>query len=102
MLYMVHSVVTIEAGDKLIAAEGGPGALMKHLIERFKPRSVFVSTTRRENWMLIDFESPARMAEFMLIASSRFGNYPTFTPVVPGEEYPAVSAEAIQAALAAP
>ena len=54
MRYMVHIEISPEAGNKLDFEEGGPGAIIKYLAERFKPEMFYVTTIRRAMWMVMD------------------------------------------------
>ena len=101
MRYLVHAVVPTDAGNKLDAA-GGPGKLIGFLMTRFKPECAYSNYERRELFLVIDFETPAKQAEFMLLWSKWFGNYTEMTPVHPASETPKVAEEAIRHAGQAP
>ena len=101
MRYMVHIEISPEAGNKLDFEEGGPGAIIKYLAERFKPEMFYVTTIRRAMWMVMDLNE-STMAELMLVVSKKFGSYPLCTPVIHGPDVVEVAAEAIEVAKNAP
>jgi hypothetical protein len=103
MRYMVHIQIPLEAGNALDDPNGpGPGELIKHIVGRFKPESMYLSPARREIWMAVDFEKQAHIAELMLIATRKFGTYPEFIPVVTLQEFPEMIKESMAEAAKAP
>jgi hypothetical protein len=101
MRYMVHIEISPEAGNTLDFEEGGPGAILRYLVERFKPEMFYVTTIRRALWMVMDLNETA-MAELMLIVSKKFGSYPLCTPVIHGPDVVEMAAEAIEVAKSTP
>jgi len=51
----------------------------------------------RAVFMVADLNE-AQMTEMMLITSKKFGTYPEFTPLIPGDSTPEIAAKAIQEA----
>jgi len=82
MRYLVRGVVPENVGNKLDAS-GGPGKLLGHLTARFKPECAYANYEKRELFMVIDFETPAKQAEFMILWSRWFGNYTEMISVQP-------------------
>jgi hypothetical protein len=82
MRYFVRGSVPADVGNKLDAS-GGPGKLLSHIMSRFKPECVYANYASRELFLVVDFETPAKQAEFMLLWSKWFGNYTEMTSVQP-------------------
>ncbi len=101
MRYLIHAVVPADVGTRLDAA-GGPGKLLGYMMTRFKPECGYSNYEKRELFMVVDFETDAMQAEFMILWSRWFGNYAEMTPVHPIAESPKVAEEAIQHASKAP
>jgi hypothetical protein len=101
MRYMVYIEISPEAGNTLDFEEGGPGAILRYLVERFKPEMFYVTTIRRALWMVMDLNENT-MAELMLIVSKKFGSYPSCTPVIHGPDVVDVATESIEVAKNAP
>ncbi len=85
MRYMVHFVITPDAGNKLDAA-GGPVPVINHIKERFSPEVVYATVILREFWMVLSIDDPLVMGELTILSSQKFGSYPEFTPVLTGDE----------------
>jgi hypothetical protein len=98
---MVHIEISPEAGNKLDFEEGGLGAILKYLVDRFTPEAFYVSTFRRSIWMFIDLDE-ATAADLTLTVSKKFGTYPLYTPVVPGPEVAKLAAASIEFAKKSP
>jgi hypothetical protein len=94
MRYLVRGVVPADVGNKLDAS-GGPGKLLGYLASRFKPECAYANYEKREITYVVDFETPAKQAEFMLLWSRWFGNYAEMTPVHPMSETTKVVEEAM-------
>jgi len=94
MQYLVRGIVPADVGNKLDAS-GGPGKLLAHMMARFKPECAYTNYERREVILVVDFEAPAKQAEFMILWSRWFGNYTEMTSVHPMSETPKVAEEAI-------
>jgi hypothetical protein len=75
--------------------EGGPGKLLGYVVERFAPEAVYTQAGMRASFMVADLNK-AQMTEIMLITSKKFGTYPEFTPLIPGDSTPEIAAKAIQ------
>ncbi|MGA8709656.1 MAG: hypothetical protein ACLP8Y_00080 [Thermoplasmata archaeon] len=101
MRYLVRGIVPADVGNKLDAS-GGPGKILGHVITRFKPECAYAHYERREAILVVDFETPAKQAEFMILWSRWFGNYAEMTPVHLMSETPKVVEEAIKNASHAP
>lgn len=99
MRYMVHFVVTPEAGTKIESAPGGPGPLIGRVVERFKPEQMYLSPARREGWMVARINDETEMAELMITLSGFAGSYPEFTPITTLQEFPGVVSKAIPNAM---
>lgn len=101
MKYLIRGFVPAEVGNRLDES-GGPGKIIGHLMLRFKPECAYTNYERREIILVVDFETPAKQAEFMILWSRWFGNYAEMTPVHPMTETPKVAEEAIAQAKKAP
>jgi hypothetical protein len=86
MLYMVESWPTIERGDTVDKGEG-PGPFLAKMVERFQPQAIYGDPTRRHLFMVVDLETPAKVAELMYTLTWFAGNEPKFTPIMPLETY---------------
>ena len=100
MKYHVEIPVTPEAGAAVEARPGGPGPVIGRMLERFKPEAIYMATTRRVVYMVVDLDDDASVVELMLAGTTLAGTYPTFTPVVGADDFPAVAGKAIPAAQA--
>jgi hypothetical protein len=101
MQYLVRGIVPADVGNRLDAS-GGPGKLVTHLMTRFRPEAAYSNYEKREIILVVDFETAAKQAEFMILWSRWFGNYTEMTPVHPLSETPKVAEEAIGHASKAP
>jgi hypothetical protein len=90
MLYLVEGHPTIEVGDAVDAGEG-PGLMFQKIIERFRPQTFHGNPTRRQVFMIVELETPAKIAELMYVLSWWLKTEPTFTPLMA----PEIFAEAI-------
>lgn len=95
MKYLIHIRPTIEAANR-IEASGGPGPLFSYLNERLHPSAAYGSPTQREVWLVADIDDPAVLTELVLVAGRNAGVTPTFTPVVPLQEFGPIVAKAIE------
>jgi hypothetical protein len=91
MRYLFEITASAERGNE-IDSKGGPGPILGYIAERFKPEAVYVSTLRRQVWLVADLTSFAQVHELMQICSRLTGTEPTITPVMLAPE----AAEAIQ------
>jgi len=101
MRYLVRGTVPADVGTKLDKA-GGPGKAIGHIMTRFKPECAYANYEKREVIMVVDFETPAKQAEFMVLWSGWFGNYAEMTSVHPMSETAKIAEEAIGHASKAP
>lgn len=86
MLHLVETLATIERGDTVDKGEG-PGPFFAKLVARFQPQAIYGDPTRRHIFMVVDLESPAKIAELMYTLTWFTGNEPKFTPIMPPETY---------------
>jgi len=86
MLYLVESHPTIEAGDRTDSGEG-PGPYVAKIIERFRPQAIYGNATRRQIFMVVELETPAKMAELMYVLAWWLKTEPVFTPIMAPETY---------------
>ena len=91
MLYLVEAHASMERGNK-IDAEQGPGPIFAKVVERFHPEAFYGNPSRRQIFMVVDLDTPAKMAELMYVLTWFAGTEPTLTPVMRPEIY----AEAIE------
>jgi len=91
MKFHVTIEVTPAQGTKMDALPGGPGPMIGHLVQRFRPESFYVALDRRAMFLVIDFPGEKEMGEFMAYVSSRWDTYPEMTPVVAGSEFGAIA-----------
>ena len=78
MLYLVEAHPTIEVGDRTDSGDG-PGPYVAKIIERFRPRAIYGNATRRQVFMVVELERPAKMAGDVrpgLVAEDRAGFHP--------------------------
>src|SRR5262245_16964815 len=97
MKHLVQLKGTPEAGLRMEARPGGPGAVVARLIERFKPEVVYMSPGRREVFLVCEL-SPADMTELLIAGSHIAGQHPDFIPIVDAREFGAIVAQAMPAA----
>jgi hypothetical protein len=86
MLYLVESIASMERGNTIDAGEG-PGPTFAKVVERFHPEAFYGNPSRRQVFMVVDLETPAKMAELMYILTWFTGTEPTLTPVMRLEVY---------------
>jgi hypothetical protein len=86
MLYLVEAHPTIEVGDQTDTGEG-PGPYVAKIIERFRPQAIYGNATRRQTFMVVELETPAKMAELMYVLSWWLKTEPVFTPIMAPEIY---------------
>jgi hypothetical protein len=84
MLFMVQIAADREYANR-IDAEGGPGPIFGKIAERFRPQGFYGNPTRRELIMIVELETPAKVAELMYVLTWFAGSEPTFTPLVKPE-----------------
>jgi hypothetical protein len=86
MLYMVEATADREYANKIDATEG-PGKTFIKIAERFRPQAFFGIPTRRSIMMIVELETPAKMAELMYAITWFSGGEPTFTPLMKPEVF---------------
>jgi hypothetical protein len=101
MRYLFEITAPAERGNE-IDSKGGPGPLLGYIAERFHPEALYVSTIRRQVWLVVDLASFAQVHELLQLCSRLTGTEPTITPVVPGEEAGPAIQEASENANKAP
>lgn len=98
MKYLVEMPVSPDAGKAIEARPGGPGPIIGRMIERFKPEAVYLATTRRVIYMIVDLDDEASMLELTIAHADLAGAYPSFTPLVTADAFPAVIGAATRGA----
>ena len=93
MLYLVEAHPSIEKGNVVDAGEG-PGPVIAKIVERFRPQAIYGNPSRRQVFMVVDLDTPAKMAELMYVLAWFVDVEPTFTPLMPPEVYPTAIANA--------
>jgi hypothetical protein len=101
MRYLIRGIVPADIGNRLDAS-GGPGKILGHVMARFRPECAYTNFERREVILVVDFETAAKQAEFMILWSRWFGNYTEMTPVYPLADTAKIAEEAIEHANKAP
>jgi len=87
--------VPTQVGNRIDFEEGGPGKIIGYMMNRFAPEAAYTQAGMRAVFMVADLDE-AQMTEIMLITSKKFGTYPEFTPLIPGDSTPEIAAKAIQ------
>ena len=98
MKYMVELCVDAQTGNELEAKPGGPGPVIGRVLGRFKPEVVYMTTTERKIYMVVNLEDPASVTELMIAGAKIAGSYPKFTPVIAGDDFGEVVSKALPAA----
>ena len=91
MLYLVEAWASMERGNTIDKGEG-PGPLFAQVAERFRPQAFYGDASQRHIFMVVELDTPAKMAELMYIFTWWAGKEPKFTPIMSPEVY----AEAIE------
>jgi hypothetical protein len=86
MLYLVEAHPSIEKGNIVDSGEG-PGPVVAKIVERFRPQAIYGNPSRRQVFMVVDLDTPAKMAELMYVLAWFVDTEPTFTPLMPPEVY---------------
>jgi hypothetical protein len=95
MRFLVAIEPECAAGNRLDTQPGGPASLFGDIAERFHPEAFYVEAGRRKAWWVIDFDGSAALTELTHLSITRAGTYPTFIPVLSGDEAATVLPEAI-------
>ena len=98
MKYMVQFELTPEAGLKIESQPGGPGPIVKRILDRFKPEATYFAMSRRACWWIVNLDTPADVAELMIAVTDLVGRHPEFVPIVPGADFGGVIEKALPAA----
>ncbi|MEW5976830.1 MAG: DUF3303 family protein [Acidobacteriota bacterium] len=86
MLYLVEVEGSMEKATE-IDRGSGPGPTIAKIKERFRPQSFWGDPTRRRTFMLVELETPAKIAELMYVLTWFAGTNPRFTPLMPAEVF---------------
>jgi hypothetical protein len=81
MLYLVEVRAAMERANAIDAGEG-PGPIFAKVAERFQPEAFYGNPTRREIFMVVNLDTPAKIAELMYVLTWFTGTEPTFTPIM--------------------
>jgi hypothetical protein len=95
MLYLVEAHPTVERANVVDAGEG-PGPVIAKIVERFRPQAIYGNPSRRQVFMVVDLDTPAKMAELMYVLAWFVDVEPTFTPLMSPEIYGEAIAKAKQ------
>ena len=57
-----------------------PVRISRKIIERFQPQAIYGNATRRQTFMVVELETPAKMAELMYVLAWWLKTEPVFTP----------------------
>ena len=95
MLYLVEAHPTVERA-KVVDAGEGPGPVIAKIVERFRPQAIYGNPSRRQVFMVVDLDTPAKMAELMYVLAWFVDVEPTFTPLMSPEIYGEAIAKAKQ------
>jgi hypothetical protein len=95
MQYLVDAAASLERGNAIDAGEG-PGPFFGRLVERFRPQAFYGDPSQRHIFMVVELDTPARMAELMYLITWWAGKEPTFTPIMAPEVYGEAIANAKQ------
>ncbi len=66
MRYLVEGHASMERGNTIDTGEG-PGPIFAKIVERFRPEAFYGNPSRRQVFMVVELETPAKMAELMYI-----------------------------------
>jgi hypothetical protein len=80
MLFLVQAAADVDTANR-VDASGGPGPAFAKIAERFRPQAFYGNPTRRELVMIVELETPAKVAELMFVLTYFSGREPTFTPL---------------------
>ncbi len=86
MLYLVEVEGAMEKAND-IDRGGGPGETFAKINERFRPQSFWGDPTGRHTFMVVELETPAKIAELMYILTWFTGSNPRFVPLMAPEVY---------------
>ena len=86
MLYLVEGWASLERGNAIDKGEG-PGPFFGQVVERFHPQAFYGDPSQRHVFLVVELETPAKMAELMYLLTWWAGQEPKFTPVMAPEVY---------------
>jgi hypothetical protein len=86
MLYLVEAHPSVERANVVDAGEG-PGSVIAKIVERFRPKAIYGNPSRRQVFMVVELDTPAKMAELMYVLAWFVDVEPTFTPLMSAEIY---------------
>ena len=95
MLYLVEAHPTVERANVIDSGEG-PGPVIAKIVERFRPQAIYGNPSHRQVFMVVDLDTPAKMAELMYVLAWFVDVEPTFTPLMSPEIYGEAIAKAKQ------
>ena len=81
MLYLVEVEGAMERANQIDRA-GGPGEFFGKIAARFAPKSFWGDATARRTFMVVELETPAKIAELMFALTWFTGTKPVFTPLM--------------------
>jgi len=90
MLYLVEARAGIAKANAIDSGEG-PGPVFAKIAERFHPEAFYGNPTARQVYMVVNLETPEKIAELMYVLSWFADCEPSFTPLM----RPELFAEAI-------
>ena len=86
MLYLVEVEGSMEKANEIDRGDG-PGETLAKIKERFRPQSFWGNATKRGTIMVVELETPAKMAELMYALTWFAGSNPRFTPLMSPEVF---------------
>lgn len=98
MRYLVEVRASMKMANQIDAGDG-PAALFAYIAERFKPEALYGTPERRAAYLVVELETPEKMAELMYLFTWHVGAEPIFTPVMAPDVYGAAIERAKQAPL---
>jgi hypothetical protein len=78
---MVNVRASMQRANTVDGKEG-PGPVFARVAERFRPQAFYGNPTGREVFMVVDLDTPAKIAELMYILTWFTGGEPTFTAIM--------------------
>jgi len=72
MRYLVEGHASMERGNTIDTGEG-PGPIFAKIVERFRPEAFYGSPSRRQMSMVVELETPAKMAELITFLPGLLG-----------------------------
>ena len=86
MLYLVDATASMERGNAIDKGEG-PRPFFAQVVERFRPQAFYGDPSQRHIFMVVELDTPTRMAELMYLFTWWAGKAPMFTPIMAPEVY---------------